>query len=555
MKIRAISAATASGASGRGPGGHGRTARGAAKDHRARRRANATAHSSSRACSASGERDPGGLVRSIARFQPDNLELLLARADLDLQLGRPAAAVERMEARVARSPADESVTSPALEFFLSHHLDEAAERRLQADAARQPGADDPQLALAKFLFAQHKPPRRVPLLEALAARPGDPAVRAARLLRFADCLQGAEQPRRCPALLASRRRTPAPRPRRCSPRATRCWPGATWPGRAPPWSARGRRPPPARSAWKSNANFSRPCKPPTRSRARRCRLAGRGASGMPRSLRRVFLPAHGPALPARGSLPISCSPDGTALARYLGRIAQTAKPSRTPQTTSGSRAGRSGRTIFRRRYGRGNRGADRSARLALPRMLASLAVEGRQHEVAERWLREIMAIDPSRRAACLSRSPTASSTKGTSIRAPMFVDLQHAAPGSVAALTDLALAHQRADRWFDALAAWERAYAVPGATPSQRAEVRRPLLVALDELDQSLARRRDSANGHRRAARHGCEAGPFPRTDRVLPTARVGRSLRKIYEGRLKAQPQDYFLLTALAEIAPGSRA
>ena len=130
-----------------------------------------------------GEREAAAaLYDGLLKLQPANLELLLARADLDLQLDRPAAAVERIEARVARTPADDSVSSPALGFFLSHHLNDAAERQLRGDLARQPASDEAALALAKFLFTQHEPAEARTVLETLAARPGDPSARAAAII-------------------------------------------------------------------------------------------------------------------------------------------------------------------------------------------------------------------------------------------------------------------------------------------------------------------------------------------------------------------------------------
>ena len=140
-----------------------------------------------RLCVDAGERETAAaLYDGLIKIQPENIELILARADLDLQMDQPAAAIGRVEARVARTPGDESVTSPALEFFLSHHLDEGAERRLRAEAARQPTADEPLLALSKFLHARHQPAEARAVLEGLLSRPGDPAARFARLTRVAD---------------------------------------------------------------------------------------------------------------------------------------------------------------------------------------------------------------------------------------------------------------------------------------------------------------------------------------------------------------------------------
>ncbi len=455
------------------------------------------------------------LYDQLLAAQPDNLDLLLARADLDLQLGQTDAAVARIEARVARSPGDESVSTPALEFFLGHHLDAAAERRLRADAARQPGADDPQFALAKFLFAQRQPVAARAALEALAARPGDPTARAARLGRVAEVYKEQKSP----------------------DDALRCWRLAS--EVQPPQSA------------------------PLLATADLLLARGDAEAGRATLERAVELTPEGPerieterklfqALQAAGAegdrKPV---PDALPLARYLDKLAADAKARPTaPNYTRLARWSQWARDLPAA-LAAGETAARIDPRdLPSREMLASMAMEGRQREVAERWLREIMAIDPSRQARCLKQIATGRLDEGDFDAAlATLTEIQRAAPGSISALTDLALAQQRADRWFDALATWERAYALPGATPSQRAEIRRPLLIALTRLDrfpraaevlQSAIDEQTDADAKQDLFR---ELAAFCRSHGL------GETLRADYEARLKAQPQDWFVLTALAEM------
>ncbi len=522
-----------------------------------------------------GEREPAAaLYDQMLKLQPENLELLLARADLDLQLGRPSVAVERIEARVARTPADESVASPALAFFLSRHLDEAAERLLRQDASRQSAPDESVLALAKFLSTQRKLAEARATLESFAARPGDPAVRAARWLRVADLYREQNAPED----------------------ALRCWRLASelQPDLLAPLLATGdlllaRGDATGACAVLQRAVDAAPAGPERIETERKLfqamqtgdspaagektgafplpvRVARRAAvpGVVPGTSHNVAAPGSSPPPDPRALLDVAhASGNFTAapfiapelvsvpLARYLDQLEETVKS----QPTAANYVRLARWLYWSHDLPAAAASAEDAARLDprdLParELLSTLALDAHQRVEAERWLREIMAIDPGRQAACLKQIANLKLDAGdTEAALATFVEIQHAAPGSVAALTDLALARQRADHWFDALAAWEQAYALPGATQAQRAEIRRPLLTALEKLDRIPRAAEVLQSAIDEQADIDSKQDLFRELIAFSRQHGLADALRQDYEARLNAQPQDYFLLTALAEL------
>ena len=118
------------------------------------------------------------------------------------------------------------------------------------------------------------------------------------------------------------------------------------------------------------------------------------------------------------------------------------------------------------------------------------------------------------------------------------------------ALTDLALAQQRADRWYDALATWERAYALPGLTPAQREDVRRPLLAAYERLDQFAPAAKMLQDAVDAQSDLAARQERFAELSAFCHKHDLGPWLEKEYQTRLAAQPNDYFTLTASAALA-----
>ena len=486
-----------------------------------------------------GENDrPGALYDTLLRSQPGNLDLILARADLELRAGQVDAAVRRVEARLAANPADESVSVPALGFFLSHHLDAAAEKFLRAAAARQPSATEPALALAKFFLSRRRLADARSVLESLAQQPGDPAARAARWTAAAECYKEANE----------------------SDDALRCW----------------------QEAIALQPNVSAP-----RVAVAEILLArgdvDRAVTSLEAALavapegdaredidHRLFLALSERSAPApdpearivrgRGRTVIGLlatspspkiEPSDNLLNDYFAGLEAAARERPTPAAYA----------RLTRWLGWAHRSRDAAAAAgkwlelapdSVPAraILADGALAASDRVTAVTRLLEIAALDPAQKPAALSRVADLLMEQNDFDGALGMLDrLAQEAPGSADALTTLALGQQRADRWFDACATWERAYNLPRLTPSQRANLRRPLLAAYEHL------------------------GRFPRAAELLQAAIDAQDdlaarqdlfrelvvfcrshgledwLRTAYEARLARQPLDYFAMTAVAEL------
>ena len=478
-----------------------------------------------------GDRDrAAALYDALLKDEPGNLDLVLARAELDLQLGRPQAAVERINACVALTPTDESVTTPALQFLLAHHLDEAAERRLQAEAAREPDSQDAALALAKFYFSQRREPAARAALETLLHEPGTAAAKTARLLRAADCYKD----------------------ERLFDDALRCWSQAADldPAATAPWLA-------AADALASEGKTDEA--QGAYEHAIEVAPAAPGRVDIERKLFGLLQGAEtrkaGPAsiesLPTGKGFGAAEGSGGARLTHYIAQLEQTAR--KTPTPDAYLRLARW--QAWNHSLLAAGAAADKvitldPANIPARELLVSLAGETHQRDAAEQRLREIMTLDPARSNACRRQIAELKMEDGDFDAAiAAYSSLQQDQPGSVAALTDLALAQQRVDRWFDALNTWERAYALPGATAAERADVRKPMLLALERLGQF------PRGAEVLAAAIGAENDLAAKQDLFRELAAYCQQhnltgwLQQQYETRLTAEPNDYFTLMALANL------
>ena len=470
-----------------------------------------------------GERARAGeLYDTLLQAQPGNLGLLLARAELDVQLGHVPDAVNRLEARVAQSPADESVATPVLEFFLSHRLDEPAERRLRAEVARQPGAAEASLALAKFLFSQRRGDEARAVLAACAAQPGDEAARANRLSQVAEAYQQGAAP---DDALRSWREVAALQPANV----------------------------PAQLALADLARARGDLAGAVASLEQAAALSAPGSARLAVE-RRLFdtLRADAPVPDGGRGRPAAALPAAdSALGAYLRGLTQTAARQGTADAYL-----RLARWLS---WARNPAGALAAAGKALDlegdnvpalELSAALAAEARQPDRAERMLSALVQADPAHSdAAQRELANLRLQTGDTQAALELFQRLQSRAPGSRAALADLALAQQRAERWVDALATWQQAEALPGGTPTQRAETRRRLLAAYERLGQfpqavaALIRSVD-------------EGADLPAKEdlfrQLVDLARQHGLLAQVsapFEERLRRKPDDEFNLVAVARL------
>ena len=499
-----------------------------------------------------GQRERAAAVYDqLLKDHPDQFDLILARADLDLQMGAPDAAVGRVEARLAKNPADETISAPALEFFLSRHLDEPAERSLRAAAARQPGSLDAGMALAKFLFARHRPDEGRRVLDGLAGASGGAAPSLDRWQRVATAFKDENLPDdalRCwreAARLAPR--DPAPLEAASELLLARGGPQAAADALEKAAALVPEGPaqeevehklfqvlsvPFVRAPATTEGSGPPTGMPPRRPRESLLSLRTGGAGG--------FVPANA----------LTVEVDGP-LDQYLAKLEDAA--GRQPTVSNLLRLAR-----WQRWAQSLNEAADSAAKavalepanLPARQLLIRVAGEARQHDVAERQLREIIALDPAHRSAYLRQLAGLQMEDGDFDAAITgYSQLQEAQPGAVEPLTDLALAQQRAERWFDALATWKRAYALPSLTPAQRGDIRRPLIAAYEHLgefgpaaellDHAVEEQPDLA----RKQELFQELSEFCGTHALLDWL-AGR-----YEARLQAEPEDYFTMTAVAGL------
>ena len=499
-----------------------------------------------------GQRDRAAAVYDqLLKEQPDQLDLILARADLDLQMGASEAAVRRVEARLAKNPADETVSTSALEFFLGRHLDEPAERCLRAAAARPPGSLDAGIALAKFYFARRRPDDGRRVLDGLTGEAGGSATALDRWQRVAAAFKDENLPD--DAL-------------RCWQQAARLAPNDPVPLEAASELLLARGEPQAAADALETAVAVVPEGPAREEVEHKLfqvlsvpfenapgRTEGAGPpTGTPRRRPRgtpPSLPTSGLALPVAGNA-VAVAVDGP-LDRYLGKLEDAA--GRQPTTVNLLRLARW--QLWARSLNEAADSAEKAvarepANLPARQLLIRVATEAHEHEVAGRQLREIIALDPAHRLVYQRQLAGLQMEDGDFDAAIVgYSQLQEAQPGSVEPLTDLALAQQRAERWFDALATWKRAYALPSLTPAQRGDVRRPLIAAYEHLGEFRPAAEMLAHAVDEQPDLARQQELFQELSEFCRTHALGDWLAGRYEARLQAQPEDYFTMVAVAGL------
>ena len=127
------------------------------------------------------------LYDQLLKEQPLNVDLVFDRARIDVQRDHTDAAREGIAALLASSKDGESVRAKALEFYETYRLNDLLEAHLKADAAS--GAEDPVMALANFLFSQHREADAQAVLDRLVPVKATKEVQAAAYFKQAQVLK------------------------------------------------------------------------------------------------------------------------------------------------------------------------------------------------------------------------------------------------------------------------------------------------------------------------------------------------------------------------------
>ncbi len=456
------------------------------------------------------------------------LDLVLARADLDVQLGRGGEATARLGRYVATQGGDEAARAAVAAFYQRNHFDAEGEAMFVSEHERNPASDEALLALADFYFSQHKSAAAKSLLERwTAARTGEaPAARAGRLEAAASRLRAKG--------FSAEARPMLKEALALQPAAPQAWRIALADLLVQEGDGSQARRVLEEAAANATADSER-----LEAEERLYQLLQ--ASGVP--LQSSTPPSGG----GRISVPAA---DNPVVRDFLNELEYAARqPEARPE--DGLRLAR-----FQARAGVTEIALETALRVvkrfpalaAARELVVRLASEsGRKHVVTEQ-LAELVKIDPAhsrahRRALARARIENRDVDEGIDL----LRELEREQPGAPEPLVDLADALQRAERWFDAVAAWERAYAA--AAPARRGELRSQFIVALEKVGgktraaELISAGVDGESDPRRRLEAFRDLLSYCRNAGLLDW------LAARAETRLRGAPQDYFALAALAEV------
>lgn len=118
--------------------------------------------------------------------EPDNADIVFARANIDILRDAPRPARDRIDALLAAHPADEALRTRAVEFYSRHRMFDAIEDHLRAAAGHD---ENSALALASFYFSQRREGDARRTLLALVKNDDPPEKQAAARLKIANALK------------------------------------------------------------------------------------------------------------------------------------------------------------------------------------------------------------------------------------------------------------------------------------------------------------------------------------------------------------------------------
>lgn len=467
------------------------------------------------------------ILRQAAR---PPLEAVLARAELDVQLGRPTEAVARARTLLELPGRDDATVASVLAFLQRNRFDAETEQLLRAARDRTPLDEAPTMALVEFLSAQRRHSvARAELERWTSARAGEaPAARAARLERAADFFRSHAQPEAAAQTLREAVQIDAASSssRRLALVECLLQLGEFAPARKAAEEAYAA----ARSQVERNEADER---------LYQAILAGASVG-------------QTSAAPGRTSVPARDLPEVRDFLSGLNAVARLPKAS----IDDSLRLAR-----LQARAGAPEDGIETAMRivrlhpshLAARELVARLAAEtGRQHVVID-MLRSLAELDPERaaqhrRALALARLDRREFDEGIALLEARV----KAEPGSAEALIDLASAFQRAERWYDAATYWERAHAA--GTARQRADLRPQFIAALEKVGNRQRAAELLAAAQEAAPDPARQLEAFRELTNYCANAGLLDWLVARAEARVKAAPADYGALAALAEVRKAQR-
>jgi tetratricopeptide (TPR) repeat protein len=410
------------------------------------------------------------LYDQLLAEQPANADYVFERARLDVQRDATPEAEARIAALLAAGKNDETLRARALDFYEQHRLLALVEKHLTEDAAG--GAPEAVSALARFYFAQRREADGLRTIERLVPARAPAAEQAAAHLRTAQILRGENN---IPAAVAALEKAAALAP---ESREIQMLLGELQ-------STRGEKAA-AQAAFERAFELSQT--PVERVEADQkifdtvrqpaSATPGAEAGGMVGGLKLARVPAW--ASP-RGSEPLA--PLDFGLQQYLAKLQGHAVTAAAEEEWL--------RLARWQAWAGDLKPALLSAQKALeiaPQSIAAQEFIVRLHiaegtlPAAVTALERLAELDPARRTEYRRRAGQLELQGGRVAEAlVIFQQLATANPGSIDALTDLALALQRGDRWSDALEAWRRIYAL--SPISKKKEAFAPLLRALERLE------------------------------------------------------------------------
>ena len=401
------------------------------------------------------------LYDKLLAEQPANTDFVFERATLDLQRDAAPAARQRIAALLAAKKNDEAVRAKALEFYRQNRLFDLVEERLTADATA--GDEDAILALANFLFTQRRDAEAKRTLARLVI-PGDPPEkRAAAHFRSAQIFKTQNDLASAAAELGEAVAL-QPESRDCQFAL-----GELHAARAD-FAA-------AQTAFTTALQLGKT--DAEREQAEQKLFESfRNATPASAAQSGSSIRMAAPGLAALEGVP----EPNPALDKYLATLAREAAAS--PDESGWLRLARW------RLWNRDHKGALDAAEKALaihPKSVAAYEVMVKLNTVAGPSpvavfnLMKLAEIDPANRAKYRRRAGQLELQAGRIPEAlAVFEELAKASPGSLEALTDLALTQQRAERWPDALGTWRQVYKL--SPVSRKKEAFAPLLLTLERL-------------------------------------------------------------------------